>query len=872
MRIFRFAGYGFLCFCFLHCNVSRRALKAVSNRDYVKAASLLEGVASPSEVWQSDSMAWQALSYAYACLYGSEDYVRFDIDTAYFFIHQSLRLFDEMEEKKQKASKRDFLESKRIYIDSLGFRRACADSVLSKEEYLASITHFVQQHTRPSVWRSLARVKRDSVAFAWAKEAHTLEAYENFMYAYSHSAQMDEVRDLYASLRYEYAQREDSIASWEAFLEEFPQSEQRVEIERRLLDLYSLRATASAFGRFIQWHPRSIWRSWAEKLQRAVGSMGIFRALAPKERIFPIYSIDSGAYQWVDGHGQRQSFVHFDTLAGSYICEGLPRHQWWLVAGRADTLGVYDSQGKRLLDTVPDGAVSLGDDLLLLKARGRYILWLRGDSVPIFDLAYDTLSWLSSGFFHTRDSLGREGLLSLTGRKMNEAGYEAVEEIGKWLILKKEGVYYVSDSEQKGGRRSQRKEYGPFEEMEVLENEYLVVKTFEKGYCLLNKEMSLLLEDLDYPPVLAGAYWVLSDKEGRHYLWGESQKGRKGPYGAFYYNTSWVLVRDTTAYIAWSAKGEAFVYDTAYVLNNHVLVGEKEGVFSMHFDQETTRTYPRTHPKDRLEAIGTPSGLASYYIFHEGSQRWLFSSQGERLCALSYKVKRLIAEGIFEVEERTRFQKGLMDAGCNVVVPMIHSAFRKEKGEKHIILWSEEHFGVWDMSSRVYVSADYDSYPQRFGSWGWLVQHKGRYGVLDSRRRTRIPFRYEALRYWNETMYLGKGKEGRWQAYGYDSHRPRGEIGFFSQLFPLAGIQDAYRVKTAEGWGILQAKGLTIPAIYHEIVPIGPQGEKPYFLRATRYAKDAELYIVIYYSLQAEKLFSSAYDTHTYEKLFCRNH
>ena len=84
-------------------------------------------------------------------------------------------------------------------------------------------------------------------------------------------------------------------------------------------------------------------------------------------------------------------------------------------------------------------------------------------------------------------------------------------------------------------------------------------------------------------------------------------------------------------------------------------------------------------------------------------------------------------------------------------------------------------------------------------------------------------------------------------------------------------INEAYlKIRTLKGWGLLKSDGrwLLRPQ-YIEIFPSMSE-KKLLWCTASRYAEDAQLYIILYLSPSGTLLFSEAYPAEEYLRISCQ--
>ena len=87
-------------------------------------------------------------------------------------------------------------------------------------------------------------------------------------------------------------------------------------------------------------------------------------------------------------------------------------------------------------------------------------------------------------------------------------------------------------------------------------------------------------------------------------------------------------------------------------------------------------------------------------------------------------------------------------------------------------------------------------------------------------------------------------------------------------LSPLSENGDLYRFYNKSGFGIIhRTLGVIVPPDFTDVRLLGTNGLG--VLMAEQALKEAGFYVLTYYTLQGEKIFSHAYRREDYEKVFC---
>ena len=293
-------------------------------------------------------------------------------------------------------------------------------------------------------------------------------------------------------------------------------------------------------------------------------------------------------------------------------------------------------------------------------------------------------------------------------------------------------------------------------------------------------------------------------------------------------------------------------YDSLYLVGGAVAVGLTSEAQIIYFPN---RAPLQASLEARIYPLAVPNSdsIYTFYQVIDSSKYLLLNNKGDSISDKSYEYVRPLSEKYLVVEENK--EKGILDEKGKLRVPLLHKAISYPDSTSLVSLLRGNKFGSLHLLSGYYLAADYDEVPSQFGDLGWKVRYKSNTGVLNKRRKVRIPFQYQDLKYFNSTHYLSQKKE-QWTLRSYStSHKTEGPFETYKIL--QKEHQKWLLLKSEKGWGLMDEKSnWLIEPKYEQITPIG---DTPLAFLASRYVEDAQLYLAIYFSTKGEILHAESH-------------
>jgi hypothetical protein len=138
---------------------------------------------------------------------------------------------------------------------------------------------------------------------------------------------------------------------------------------------------------------------------------------------------------------------------------------------------------------------------------------------------------------------------------------------------------------------------------------------------------------------------------------------------------------------------------------------------------------------------------------------------------------------------------------------------------------------------------------------------------VDLNNRVRIPFQYDAFRYWNDTSALVR-QGAIWQILDLNANRVLVDDIKDYRIIRESDHEVVAIIRRGNEYGVLSnVNGVVIPASYTDIVNIGSSAKPLYFTE--KHVKEASLFVIIYYDDRGKSIRHQAFESDDYDLIYC---
>ena len=814
-----------------------------------------------------DSLA-SAEKYVLSGLYFNHDFENSNLDSAYYYILESIKSFEQSTEKdkgtlrKKGFTMSSFSQLKRE-IERAGFERAVT---MGKEE---DFINFLDEFNT-SIYIDSAITLRNSVAFAYAKQNNTYEDYEHFFKTYPQAIEVPEARKRYEKLLYEGKTKNGKLKSYQDFLQDFPDTWHREEVEQIIFNIITGVFTPEAYVEFINEYPdsRLIQKcklsiySLLEKEDRASYLDRNMLSLQQKDSITLLNSkkdqlliptIHDRQYQIINAKG--------DILVESLI--NISEQDKCQIANTGLILATYN--GINAILTLA-GSALLEGNITSMNDEGSGVLRLNNGESDYFvhtgGFRTNTNEFeqaFLAGPYIVFKNKAKWGLESLTGLPMLKENYDSIFTFHDYLILEKNskwGIYPINHFYPllDGGKIDIEFLY---DQVLVLDNEYLLLVD-GNNTSLINNKATFIIPMADQSIELVdGGYFV---DRGDSILDSRVSK-------TWYYNISenknWIIGdRGSENDIYYKNKLSFIVQDAQLVGNTALRVTLGDSTFCF-FNDTSKLSLANDDLIIPIRRMGENSTTRHYINTDSEGGQIIYDDSGNQVDVGRYD--RLIDLGSDYMLRKNKGSFDVLNDDGEEVLEDVDAATSLTNG--YISYLGDGKFGLFNAKDSTNIIPKYDRPLTAFSKTLFIATKDNKYGLVDRYDSTIVPLRYNEVRYLNDTVVM-LSRDFRWMF--WDINRSSSLLDNISDYW-MQGTNSGvfYKIFKGIGYGIWSPeKGLVLNPTFSEVNIIS-RGDETVFI-AEKWVEEADLVVMLYYDKHGVLITKEVISTAEYDALKCK--
>ena len=785
----------------------------------------------------------------------------YHIDSAHLYISRSLAMYALTRLPARKKLLRIPLDSMtllrfRARIDSAAFLRARqANSEPAYNYFIEHFPHATQADT--------ARQLRNEAAWSTAVQAKSPAALSLFLEKYPDSKRADEARELYEELQFRISTNDQRLHSFESFLADFPASPYRPLVEMQILEIATADGSLEKFRRFIRNYPegkaakraRDILYYLVQETENAGQSFefntdSIRHVQGLNESYLVPFQTD-GKFGFMDASGREIIGAVSPTLYEDYRCgnirEDVIVHGENLIA-RDGTI-IFQGPITELND--------LGHGFIGIDAGGCFrVMHKTGFSVGE-DCLQDAM--VMDGRFVAIRINGQWEIYALTGRLLS-SGWDEIKTVNRFIALRRNDEWFLASAARIGliaDRQPLDFDRG-FDEVRGWPNDLIWVRR-EKSEAVLNPDLqpAIPFDEHELQPEIVG---VRSRSAEGISLYGPSFK-QSGYFEHVRINSYWACVKTEEGWWIFDPFSGTTVssgFDSISFVGIFA-AGHRGDSVRVFFDKSTYRDFKSVS----LDYIPGKDSVAFLQVDDKG-RKSVYDHTAVRLFDGYYDRIQYAGSSYFIVGRKEK--KGLVDAAGKQVLPFSYSAIGELEGNR-IPLLRNMKFGVYDVVRKKEIAPAFDKNIVPYNTGLLIGFSQGKCGIVDLNNRVRIPFQYDAFRYWNDTSALVR-QGAIWQILDLNANRVLVDDIKDYRIIRESDHEVVAIIRRGNEYGVLSnVNGVVIPASYTDIVNIGSSAKPLYFTE--KHVKEASLFVIIYYDDRGKSIRHQAFESDDYDLIYC---
>lgn len=856
----------------------KRSAKHLEKENFAKVDKLLH------KSLEKDSINPGA-NYLYSLLYNQKDYANNSLDSAYNFVNEALYNYAIADGKKLKKLHRLDIDSltlttHKTFLDSLAFERAqIADDI-------AGYNYFIDRH--PAAIQVPAAIsRRNDIAFADAREINTYESYRQFMDTYPDAEQLKDATELYDILLFEGKTRDKKLESYIAFLENYPKTPYRAEAEKHIFEISTAGNTIESYHNFIKDFPDSRFAKKAvdfmfHTFRQHDSAQHFFRAFPDfptrdslqaavdlaTNAVFPIYGGEN--FGFMNSFGEILISPAYETVPPDYLCGGIAED--FLLIPSEGNGQILSKKGEIIYEGGFENAEDIGFGLIRIENGGKFGVVHKAGHL-IMPLQYEHVALINNKFI-LYNQQGLLGLLALNGRNILEPEYQDIYALEEFIILQKDNKLGVTNAEklvQKVNQVPLKPDF-IYDEVELIEADLLHAFQGEQETVLdenLNRVFPLGNQNI-YPV----KYGWLVEKDSSFMIYNDDLLPLANQrYKAALFNKNWLGLKKSEHWGIMGQEGAIFpefIYDSLQLISeNFALLFQRDSTFALfsngskvdisEYDHHVQLLRPRSGAAFN-DSIPSEFLLAS----NQSGYKRIYNNVGQEIISGFYTQVDALSPHHLVIEKNNR--KGLINESGESLLPIRYNGIANYNNG-YLSTLSGTKFGIFNDKKEIDIAPGYDVILQPYNDSLLIVSKRKKFGIIDRSNKTFLPFEYDEVRYWTDSLALAKGG-GEWKLINFYKNEPVYEgIENYKVISNNAGeiVITFYKGKQ---YGLLSnKKGEVLAPSYQDIFNIGTVAQPVYF--AEKAVEEADMYVAIYFDDMGNTLRSQAFSADEFEKIIC---
>ncbi len=857
-HIAKFLGYGVSCrfivaFLFVISATSSQAgdLKKIAKRidkeDYEKAVELIQ-----------ESLAEEPVNpgvrYYYAKLFLNDNFSKKNLDSARVYIFQAKEDLlkagaDVLDEMAKIPINEDSILTIFDRVSSLAFDRAI------KRNTVQDLNTFLEnfpQHPEKQVIIDA----RDRLIFEQVVNRSDIEGFEEFLTQYPESVFAVKAKVKLDSLVVLKHQNSDSITDLEEFIRANPDSEYVEDALGHLLRLNTISGKPESFLRFIQNYPNyettqlpvdflfhldasqdfKLFERYVE-VSSNPDSLRQERSLAATY-FFPVYE---RTIQLISLQNQKVS-TPFITLDQASLCEGVLSN--FLSGQTSNGSGIYSISGS----LIANGKLikDLGAGFLLVESDNEKSIIHKSGKTILTDLTDGEL--LGEQFLKVQKA--KTGLYSLLGEEIVSPVYDDFFIDGDFWFVQRNDLLAITSAQEITD--SFGKGFNPkfdIEDYELLSDTTLIGFKGQQE-CILKKDGEFLVPWGDHQVFPSNDFGYVKSKVGYYFI---DQPERifnniatSQSLVTYLTDTLWYL---ESKKINWKIGSR----DSIRLVGNHMAIISGENPRVVFETGITKDLYPNDEP-----ILLTGSG--DHLLVKNGKVSSLYDSRGEQIIGGNFDRISLLADTLLAVSFKGK--TGLYSPNGEELLPITYDHLEFRNGI--ISTLKDGKIGGYDVRNNITIKPKYEAKISTVGR-SYLTRMNGKSGLIDRDGETVVPFDYEAITDWSDTLVWAK-KGSEYHLLNLNDLVPERTVTLLSD-FGLQGqlVKKSYGEK---GFGLIGNKsGILLQPNFTDIRLIGTRDNQ--IIVGEQALPQAGYTVLTYFDSAGNKIHSQAYRPEEYENVLC---
>jgi hypothetical protein len=834
-----------------------RIRKAIDNNEYLKALELIEKSADKEPFNPG-------VSYFKALLYQTPNFRRFNLDTARITIQKSINDFKTLDLKTIEELANDGITSEVINLLQIQIRDQQFQRLLS-DVTVETVKEFRLKYPS-SIYDDMLEYKRDSIEFIQVQENRSEQIVSQFIVEYPTSKFLPFAKDILDETRFIKLRKTGKLSDYYLFLKQYPQTNFRTRVESYILKYATLGHSPKSYLDFINMATNKHLKKQAadllyyipnqEKevlqfhpLNDSIQNISKYSSL----ELFPV--IDRSTFGFYTTKGVFLTDYAYDDIQEVSKCH-TTTDDWIFVSARGNGF-IIDKQGNKIVENVDD-YINLSDGVALVSTNGSTYLYHKS-GFKIIENPVSHAEVLKGRWIKTASN-GKSQLISFLGIPITETQYDNISLEGDFWVFVKRGLLAVY-TEEMIAEELQRKGLSlefKFDNIELVGTDKFIGFR-DKRECLLDRNLKFLIPWGNYIIHPDESGWYLKSDNGYQLYNSLIENVMADHYSYMESNKGWLALKAQDDWILVPRKKEiqpSRGYDSLKLINNFVAFTNQGSKNELLFNN------------GNLISISTGEEIKTYsnsdfISVRKGGSITIYDKNGSSMLAGKFDQISFLNDTLLKVEVKKK--QGLMNTKGEYILQPIFNVLDKQMGMIFLLL--DGKIGAYDIQKNVVFMPKYETRLEKIGDH-YIAKKNGKSGLIDQEEQPILNFKYDEIRYWNDTSYLVKVEN----QYDFINSSERSIVGTVELMTKVVntGDQEIWKYVKEGKYGLISTqKGILLKPEYTDIFNIGTD-ENPLFF-ADQHLDKAGFHVVSYINKNGELVLSKAYNLEEFDKVLCED-
>ncbi|MCZ6521425.1 MAG: WG repeat-containing protein, partial [Bacteroidetes bacterium] len=507
----------------------------------------------------------------------------------------------------------------------------------------------------------------------------------------------------------------------------------------------------------------------------------------------------------------------------------------------------------------------LGYGLLKLKTQGRYLLLHKSGQMLTSKLFEDI--GLLHGTLVKVKSRTKWGIITVTDHEILPADYDDIYELGPFIVVERGETLAVTNTQTLLTNLGQNQPLLNFifEELESIDDQYMLALEGNRE-AIINLDLEEMIPLKEQQIIDLRNHWVVQS-DLKFFLLNKQFELLEDEIDWIQYDNSWLALKKKDK---WTLMYQDNSFNPSYRFDSLKLISE-EYIYLSTKDSSyvsfANRNTLKLSGSENIRLIKTreANSLSDYLLtINKNGTKRLYNHLGKKVLAGKFEQVTPINDQVFIIEEKSK--KGLSNSIGRNVLPIKYDAIGEYFGGNVSILRGGK-FGIYNHIKRLTIEPSYDRPLKPYDKQLLTASKKGKLGVIDLKNKVVLPFVYQQIIHWNDSLALVQ-QSGEWGLISIDDETVYHNIIKYKMVINNKD-EKIMIYETEKGVGLISSsKGIIIAPTYNDISVLQTPSD-PIFL-AEKFIPEAEFYIAIYYDVKGEIIRKQAFTAAEYAKVSCK--